>query len=157
MTQQQILELQEQKRKIILFFKEYKVYPQFRAIINLMAAVADYTWRLDDVPEFFKTNSNPYNNNNKQEKTHIGQFNKEEIESLLEWITKTFKNVRNLVIDREYNNLTPNEIINKYYDIVDNNGNIIVSPLLRTIAEIPYRIYLMQTYKQLENKTYNPQ
>jgi hypothetical protein len=157
MTQQQILELQEQKRKIILFFKEYKVYPQFRAIINLMAAVADYTWRLDDVPEFFKTNSNPYNNNIKQEKTHIGQLTKEEIESLLEWITKTFKNVRNLVIDREYNNLTPNEIINKYYDIVDNNGNIIVSPLLRTIAEIPYRIYLMQTYKQLENKTYNPQ
>lgn len=155
MTQQQILELQEQKRKIILFFKEYKVYPQFRAIINLMAAVADYTWRLDDVPEFFKTNSNPYNNNIKQEKTHIGQLTKEEIESLLEWITKTFKDVRNLVIDREYNNLTPNEIINKYYDIVDNNGNIIVSPLLRTIAEIPYRIYLMQTYKQLENKTFN--
>ena len=155
MTQQQILELQEQKRKIILFFKEYKVYPQFRAIINLMAAVADYTWRLDDVPEFFKTNSNPYNNNIKQEKTHIGQLTKEEIESLLEWITKTFKDVRNLVIDREYNNLTPSEIINKYYDIVDNNGNIIVSPLLRTIAEIPYRIYLMQTYKQLENKTFN--
>ena len=155
MTQQQILELQEQKRKIILFFKEYKVYPQFRAIINLMAAVADYTWRLDDVPEFFKTNSNPYNNNIKQEKTHIGQLTKEEIESLLEWITKTFKDVRNLVIDREYNNLTPNEIVDKYYNIVDNNGNIIVSPLLRTIAEIPYRIYLMQTYKQLENKTFN--
>lgn len=150
---QDIYELQEQKRKIILFFKEYKVYPQFRAIINLMAAVADYTWHINDVPEFFKTNSNPYNN--KQEKTHIGQLTKEEIESLLEWITKTFKQIRNLVIDREYNNLTPTEIINKYYDIVDNNGNIIVSPLLRTIAEIPYRIYLMQTYKQLENKTFN--
>jgi hypothetical protein len=157
MTQLQILELQEQKRKIILFFKEYKVYPQFRAIINLMAAVADYTWRIDDVPEFFKTNANPYNTNIKQEKTHIGQLNKEEIEALLEWITKTFKDIRNLIIDRDRNKLTPNEIINKYYDIVDNNGNIIVSPLLRTIAEIPYRIYLMQTYKQLENKTYNPQ
>jgi hypothetical protein len=75
----------------------------------------------------------------------------------MEWITKTFKDIRNLIIDRDRNKLTPNEIINKYYDIVDNNGNIIVSPLLRTIAEIPYRIYLMQTYKQLENKTYNPQ
>jgi hypothetical protein len=75
MTQQQILELQEQKRKIILFFKEYKVYPQFRAIINLMAAVADYTWRLDDVPEFFKTNSNPYNNNIKQEKNTVNENN----------------------------------------------------------------------------------
>ena len=155
MTQQQILELQEQKRKIILFFKEYKVYPQFRAIINLMAAVADYTWRLDDVPEFFRTNSNPYNTRLEQQKTHIGQFNKEEIESLLEWITKTFKNVRNLVIDREYNNLTPNEIVDKYYNMVDKYGNIIVSPLLRTIAEIPSRLYLMQTYKQLENKTFN--
>ena len=150
---QDIYELQEQKRKIILFFKQYKVYPQFRAVVNLMAAVADYTWRLDDVPEFFKTNSNPYNN--KQEKTHIGQLTKEEIESLLEWITKTFKDVRNLVIDREYNNLTPSEIINKYYNMVDKYGNIIVSPLLRTIAEIPSRLYLMQTYKQLENKTFN--
>jgi predicted DCC family thiol-disulfide oxidoreductase YuxK len=155
MTQQQILELQEQKRKIILFFKEYKVYPQVRAIINLMAAVADYTWRLDDVPEFFKTNSNPYNTRLKQEKTHIGQFNKEEIESLMEWITKTFKDVRNLVIDKEQNNLTQQEIVDKYYNMVDKYGNIIVSPLLRTIAEIPSRLYLMQTYKQLENKTFN--
>ena len=155
MTQQQILELQEQKRKIILLFKEYKIYPQFRAVVNLMAAVADYTWRLDDVPEFFKTNSNPYNTRLEQEKTHIGQFNKEEIESLMEWITKTFKQIRNLVIDREYNNLTPNEIVDKYYNMVDKYGNIIVSPLLRTIAEIPSRLYLMQTYKQLENKTFN--
>lgn len=152
---QDIYELQEQKRKIILFFKEYKVYPQFRALINLMAAVADYTWHIDDVPEFFKTNSNPYNNNIKQVKTHIGQLTKEEINSLLEWITKTFKQTRNLIIDRDYNKFTPTEIIDKYHDIVDNNGNIIVSPLLRTIAEIPSRLYLMQTYKQLENKTYN--
>ena len=48
-------QLQEQKRKIILLFKEYKIYPQFRAVVNLMAAVADYTWRLDDVPEFFRS------------------------------------------------------------------------------------------------------
>ena len=158
MTQQEILELQEQKRKVILFFKQYKLYPQFRAIINLMAAVADYTWHLDDVPKFFKTNSNPYTPRNMgQEKTHIGQFNKEEIESLMEWITKTFKQVRNLVIDKEQNNLTQQEIIDKYYtsNMIDKYGNIIVSPLLRTIAEIPYRIYLMQTYKQLENKTFN--
>lgn len=154
MTQLEIIKLQEQKRKIILLFKEYKIYPQFRAVVNLMAAIADYTWRLDDVPEFFKTNSNPYNNT-KQEKTHIGQFNKEEIESLMEWITKTFKDVRNLVIDREQNNLTQQEIIDKYYNMVDKYGNIIVSPLLRTIAEIPSRLYLMQTYKQLENITYN--
>lgn len=152
----QQFQLQEQKRKIILFFKEYKVYPQFRAIINLMAAIASYTWHIDDVPEFFKIDYDPYNNT-KQQKTHIGQFNKEEIESLLEWITKTFKQIRNLIIDRDYNNFTPTDIIDKYYDIVDNNGNIIVSPLLRTIAEIPSRLYLMQTYKQLENKTYDTQ
>ena len=157
MTQQQLMQFQlrEQKRKTILLFKEYKIYPQFRAVVNLMAAVADYTWRLDDVPEFFKTNSNPYNTRLEQEKTHIGQFNKEEIESLIEWITKTFKDVRNLVIDKEQNNLTQQEIIDKYYNMVDKYGNIIVSPLLRTIAEIPSRLYLMQTYKQLENKTFN--
>lgn len=158
MTQQQLMQfylLQEQKRKTILLFKEYKIYPQFRAVVNLMAAVADYTWRLDDVPEFFKTNSNPYNTRLEQEKTHIGQFNKEEIESLMEWITKTFKDVRNLVIDKEQNNLTQQEIVDKYYNMVDKYGNIIVSPLLRTIAEIPSRLYLMQTYKQLENKTFN--
>ena len=122
-----------------------------------MAAVADYTWRLDDVPEFFKTNSNPYSDT-KQEKTHIGQLNKEEIQSLLEWITKTFKQIRNLIIDKDYNNLTPNEIVDKYCtsNMIDKNGNIIVSPLLRAIAEIPHRLYLMQTYKQLESKTYNP-
>lgn len=154
MTQQQ---LQEQKRKIILLFKQYKLYIEFRAIINVMAAVADYTWRLDDVPEFFKTNSNPYSDT-KQEKTHIGQLNKEEIQSLLEWITKTFKQIRNLIIDKDYNNLTPNEIVDKYCtsNMIDKNGNIIVSPLLRAIAEIPHRLYLMQTYKQLESKTYNP-
>ena len=157
MTQQQLMQFQlrEQKRKTILLFKEYKIYPQFRAVVNLMAAIADYTWRLDDVPEFFKTNSNPYNTRLEQEKTHIGQFNKEEIESLMEWITKTFKDVRNLVIDKEQNNLTQQEIIDKYYNMVDKYGNIIVSPLLRTIAEIPSRLYLMQTYKQLENKTFN--
>jgi predicted DCC family thiol-disulfide oxidoreductase YuxK len=158
MTQQQLMQfylLQEQKRKTILLFKEYKIYPQFRAVVNLMAAVADYTWRLDDVPEFFRTNSNPYNTRLEQQKTHIGQFNKEEIESLMEWITKTFKDVRNLVIDKEQNNLTQQEIIDKYYNMVDKYGNIIVSPLLRTIAEIPSRLYLMQTYKQLENKTFN--
>lgn len=157
MTQQQLIQFQlkEEKRKIILLFKEYKIYPQFRAVVNLMAAVADYTWRLDDVPEFFKTNSNPYNTRLEQEKTHIGQFNKEEIESLMEWITKTFKDVRNLVIDKEQNNLTQQEIIDKYYNMVDKFGNIIVSPLLRTIAEIPSRLYLMQTYKQLENRTFN--
>ena len=157
MTQQQLMQFQlrEQKRKTILLFKEYKIYPQFRAVVNLMAAVADYTWRLDDVLEFFKTNSNPYNTRLEQEKTHIGQFNKEEIESLMEWITKTFKDVRNLVIDKEQNNLTQQEIIDKYYNMVDKYGNIIVSPLLRTIAEIPSRLYLMQTYKQLENKTFN--
>lgn len=157
MTQQQLMQFQlrEQKRKTILLFKEYKIYPQFRAVVNLMAAVADYTWRLDDVPEFFRTNSNPYNTRLEQEKTHIGQFNKEEIESLMEWITKTFKDVRNLVIDKEQNNLTQQEIIDKYYNMVDKYGNIIVSPLLRTIAEIPSRLYLMQTYKQLENKTFN--
>ena len=158
MTQQQLMQfylLQEQKRKVILFFKQYKLYPQFRAIINLMAAVADYSWHLDDVPSLFrmKTIYNPYTTI--QGKTHIGQFNKEEIESLMEWITKTFKNVRNLVIDKEQNNLTPNEIVDKYYNMVDKYGNIIVSPLLRTIAEIPSRLYLMQTYKQLENKTFN--
>lgn len=162
MTQQQeileIQQLQEQKRKTILLFKEYKIYPQFRAIVNLMAAVADYTWSLDDVPEFFKTNSNLYNTRLEQEKTHIGQFNKEEIESLMEWITKTFKQARNLVIDKEQKKLSQTEIIDKYYtsNMIDKNGNIIVSPLLRTIAEIPHRIYLMQTYKQLENKAYNP-
>ncbi len=157
MTQQQLMQFQlrEQKRKTILLFKEYKIYPQFRAVVNLMAAVADYTWRLDDVPEFFRTNSNPYNTRLEQQKTHIGQFNKEEIESLIEWITKTFKDVRNLVIDKEQNNLTQQEIIDKYYNMVDKYGNIIVSPLLRTIAEIPSRLYLMQTYKQLENKTFN--
>ena len=157
MIQQQLMQFQlrEQKRKIILLFKEYKIYPQFRAVVNLMAAVADYTWRLDDVPEFFRTSSNPYNTRLEQEKTHIGQFNKEEIESLMEWITKTFKDVRNLVIDKEQNNLTQQEIIDKYYNMVDKYGNIIVSPLLRTIAEIPSRLYLMQTYKQLENKTFN--
>jgi uncharacterized protein (UPF0305 family) len=120
-----------------------------------MAALADYRWGLHDVPEFFKRNSNPYITRLEQEKTHIGQFNKEEIESLMEWITKTFKNVRNLVIDKEQNNLTQQEIIDKYYNMVDKYGNIIVSPLLRTIAEIPSRLYLMQTYKQLENKTFN--
>ena len=73
----------------------------------------------------------------------------------MEWITKTFKNVRNLVIDKEQNKLTQQEIIDKYYNMVDKYGNIIVSPLLRTIAEIPSRLYLMQTYKQLENKTFN--
>ena len=157
MTQQQLMQFQlrEQKRKTILLFKEYKIYPQFRAVVNLMAAVADYTWRLDDVPEFFRTNSNPYNTRLEQQKTHIGQFNKEEIESLIEWITKTFKQIRNLVIDKEQNNLTQQEIIDKYYNMVDKYGNIIVSPLLRTIAEIPSRLYLMQTYKQLENKTFN--
>ena len=157
MTQQQLMQFQlrEQKRKTILLFKEYKIYPQFRAVVNLMAAIADYTWRLDDVPEFFRTNSNPYNTRLEQEKTHIGQFNKEEIESLMEWITKTYKDVRNLVIDKEQNNLTQQEIIDKYYNMVDKYGNIIVSPLLRTIAEIPSRLYLMQTYKQLENKTFN--
>ena len=108
-------QLQEQKRKIILLFKEYKIYPQFRAVVNLMAAVADYTWRLDDVPEFFRTNANPYKRNMEQEKTHIGQFNKEEIESLMEWITKTFKQIRNLLQDKKQNNLTQQEIINKYY------------------------------------------
>ena len=157
MTQQQLMQFQlrEQKRKTILLFKEYKIYPQFRAVVNLMAAVADYTWRLDDVLEFFKTISNQYNTRLEQEKTHIGQFNKEEIESLMEWITKTFKDVRNLVIDKEQNNLTQQEIVDKYYNMVDKYGNIIVSPLLRTIAEIPSRLYLMQTYKQLENKTFN--
>lgn len=157
MTQQQLMKFQltEQKRKIILLFKEYKIYPQFRAIVNLMATVADYTWYIDDVPEFFRTNSNPYIRNMGQEKTHIGQFNKEEIESLMEWITKTFKQARNLVIDKEQNKLTQQEIIDKYYNMVDKYGNIIVSPLLRTIAEIPSRLYLMQTYKQLENKTFN--
>ena len=110
-------ELLQQKRKIILFFKEYKVYPQFRAIINLMAAIADYPCRIDDVPSLFKG------------KTHIGQLTQEEIEALLEWITKTFNQIRNLVIDREYNNLTPNEIINKYYNIVDS----IIMPYLSTI------------------------
>lgn len=153
MTQQEILEiqqLQEQKRRVILFFKQYKIYPQFRAIINLMAAVADYTWRMDDVPSLFRVKTKYI-----QGKTHIGQFNKEEIESLMEWITKTFKQARNLVIDKEQNNLTQQEIIDKYYNMVDKYGNIIVSPLLRTIAEIPSRLYLMQTYKQLENKTFN--
>ena len=152
-------QLQEQKRKTILLFKEYKIYPQFRAVVNLMAAVADYTWRLDDVPEFFRTNANPYKRNMEQEKTHIGQFNKEEIESLMEWITKTFKQIRNLLQDKKQNNLTQQEIINKYYtsNMIDKNGKIIVSPLLRTIAEIPSRLYLMQTYKQLENRTFNPQ
>ena len=156
MTQQQILEiqqLQEQKRRVILFFKQYKLYTQFRAIINLMAAVADYSWHLDDVPNLFGVKTKYI-----QGKTHIGQLNKEEIELLLEWITKIFKQARNLVIDKEQNNLTPNEIIDKYYtsNMIDKNGNIIVSPLLRTIAEIPHKIYLLQTYKQLENKTYNP-
>lgn len=157
MTRQQLMQFQltEQKRKIILLFKEYKVYPQFRAIINLMAAIADYTLGLDDVPEFFKIYSDTYTHNMGQEKTHIGQFNKEEIESLLEWITKTFKQARNLIIDKEQNNLTQQEIIDKYYNMVDKYGNIIVSPLLRTIAEIPSRLYLMQTYKQLENKTFS--
>ena len=159
MIQQQLMQskLTEQKRKIILLFKEYKIYPQFRAVVNLMAAIADYAWGFGDVPEFFKTNSNPYNTRLEQEKTHIGQFNKQEIESLMEWITKTFKDVRNLVIDKEQNNLTQKEIIDKYYNIVDKYGNIIVSPLLRVIAEIPSRLYLMQTYKQLENKTFNIQ
>lgn len=154
---QDIYELQEQKRKIILFFKEYKVYPQFRAIINLMAAVADYTWKIDDVPSLFKVKTiyNPYNTRLEQGKTHIGQLTQGEIEALLEWITKTFKQARNLVIDKEQKKLSQQEIIDKYFNMVDNNGNIIVSPLLRTIAEIPYRIYLMQTYKQLENKTFN--
>lgn len=165
MTQQQekileIQQLQEQKRKVILFFKQYKLYPQFRAIINLMAAVADYSWHLDDVPSLFrvKTIYDPYANNTIQGKTHIGQLTQGEIEALLEWISKTFKNVRNLVIDKEQNKLTQQEIIDKYYtsNMIDKYGNVIVSPLLRTIAEIPYRIYLMQTYKQLENKTYNP-
>jgi len=159
MTQQQeileIQQLQEQKRQIILFFKEYKVYPQFRAIINLMAAVADYTWHINDVPSLFKINSNPYNTRLKQQKTHIGQFNKEEIESLLEWITKTFKQARNLIIDKEQKKLSQQEIIDKYNNMVDKRGNITISPLLRTIAQIPSRLYLMQTYKQLENKTFN--
>ena len=147
---QDIYELQEQKRKIILFFKEYKVYPQFRAIINLMAAVADYTWHVDDVPSLFGVKTKYI-----QGKTHIGQLNKEEIETLLKWITRTYKNIRNLLQDKEQKKLSQQEIIDKYYNMVDKHGNIIVSPLLRTIAEIPYRIYLMQTYKQLENKTFN--
>ena len=157
MTQQQLMQFQltEQKRKTILLFKKYKIYPQFRTIVNLMAAMADYKWHIDDVPEFFRTNSNPYNTRLEQRKTHIGQFNKEEIESLIEWITKTFKNVRNLIIDKKQNKLTQQEIIDKYYNMVDKYGNIIVTPLLRTIAEIPSRLYLMQTYKQLENKTFS--
>jgi hypothetical protein len=163
MTQQQILEiqqLQEQKRKIILLFKQYKLYIEFRAIINLMAAVADYTWHLDDVPSLFKTNTiyNPYTNDTIQGKTHIGQLTQGEIESLLEWITKTYKDIRNLLQDKEQKKLSQQEIIDKYYtsSIIDKHGNIIVSPLLRTIAEIPHKLYLMQTYKQLEDKTYNP-
>ena len=147
---QDIYELQKKKRKIILFFKEYKVYPQFRAIINLMAAVADYTWHVDDVPSLFGVKTKYI-----QGKTHIGQLNKEEIETLLKWITRTYKNIRNLLQDKEQKKLSQQEIIDKYYNMVDKHGNIIVSPLLRTIAEIPYRIYLMQTYKQLENKTFN--
>lgn len=147
---QDIYELQEQKRKIILFFKEYKVYPQFRAIINLMAAVADYTWHVDDVPSLFGVKTKYI-----QGKTHIGQLNKEEIETLLKWITRTYKNIRNLLQDKEQKKLSQQEIIDKYYYMVDKHGNIIVSPLLRTIAEIPSRLYLMQTYKQLENKTFN--
>jgi len=149
---QDIYELQEQKRKIILFFKKYKVYPQFRAIINLMAAVADYTWHVDDVPSLFGVKTKYI-----QGKTHIGQLNKEEIETLLKWITRTYKNIRNLLQDKEQKKLSQQEIIDKYYYMVDKHGNIIVSPLLRTIAEIPSRLYLMQTYKQLENKTFNPQ
>ena len=162
MTQQQekileIQQLQEQKRKVIMFFKQYKLYPQFRAIINLMAAVADYSWYLYDVPSLFrvKTIYDPYANNTIQGKTHIGQLTQGEIEALLEWITKTFKQARNLVIDKEQNKLTQQEIIDKYHNMVDKYGNVIVSPLLRTIAEIPSRLYLMQTYKQLENKTDN--
>lgn len=163
MTQQlekilEIQQLQEQKRKVILFFKQYKLYPQFRAIINLMAAVADYSWHLDDVPSLFrvKTTYNPYTTI--EGKTHIGQLTQGEIESLLEWITKTYKDIRNLVIDKEQNNLTQQEIIDKYYtsNMIDKYGNVIVSQLLTTIAEIPHKLYLMQTYKQLENKTYNP-
>lgn len=161
MTQQQLImqfQLREQKRKTILLFKQYKLYPQFRAIINVMAAVADYSWHLDDVPSLFreKTTYNPYTTI--QGKTHIGQLTQGEIESLLEWITKTYKNVRNLLQDKEQNKLTQQEIIDKYYtsNMIDKNGNIIVSQLLTTIAEIPHKLYLMQTYKQLENKTYNP-
>ena len=166
MTQQlekilEIQQLQEQKRKVILFFKQYKLYPQFRAIINLMAAVADYTWHLDDVPSLFKVKTiyNPYTNDTIPGKTHLGQFNKDEIEALLEWITKTYKDIRNLLQDKEQKKLSQQEIIDKYYtsNIIDKHGNIIVSPLLRTIAEIPHKLYLMQTYKQLEDKTYNPQ
>lgn len=163
MTQQQeileIQQLQEQKRKIILLFKQYKLYVEFRAIINLMAAIAGYTWGFDDVLELFKTNSNPYNTRLEQKKIHIGQFNKEDIETLLEWITKTFKQARNLIIDIEQKKLSQQEIIDKYYtsNMVDKRGNIIVSPLLRTIAEVPSRLYLMQTYKQLENGTYDTQ
>lgn len=156
MTQQQILEiqqLQEQKRKIILLFKQYKLYVEFRTIINLMAAVADYTWHMHDVPSLFGVKTKYIRG-----KTHIGQLNKEEIESLLKWITRTYKDIRNLLQDKEQKKLSQNEIIDKYYtsNMIDKNGNIIVSPLLRTIAEIPHKIYLLQTYKQLENKTYNP-
>lgn len=163
MTQQQLMQFQlrEQKRKTILLFKEYKIYPQFRAVVNLMAAVADYTWHLDDVPSLFKTNTiyNPYTNDTIQGKTHIGQLTQGEIESLLEWITKTYKDIRNLLQDKEQKKLSQQEIIDKYYtsNIIDKHGNIIVSPLLRTIAEIPHKLYLMQTYKQLEDKTFNPQ
>ena len=62
-----------------------------------------------------------------------------------------------ILIDKEQKKLSQQEIIDKYYtsNMIDKRGNIIVSPLLRTIAEIPYRLYLMQTYKQLEYKTYN--
>lgn len=157
MTQQQkileIQQLQEQKRKIILLFKQYKLYVEFRTIINLMAVVADYTWTMHDVPNLFGVKTKYI-----QEKTHIGQLNKEEIESLLEWITRTYKNIRNLLQDKKQKKLSQQEIIDKYYtsNMIDRNGNIIVSPLLRTIAEIPHKIYLLQTYKQLENKIYNP-
>jgi hypothetical protein len=115
-----------------------------------MAAVADYTWHVDDVPSLFGVKTKYI-----QGKTHIGQLNKEEIETLLKWITRTYKNIRNLLQDKEQKKLSQQEIIDKYYYMVDKHGNIIVSPLLRTIAEIPSRLYLMQTYKQLENKTFN--
>lgn len=150
MTQLEIIKLQEQKRKIILLFKQYKLYTEFRTIINLMATIADYTWHMDDVPSLLHSLEKP-----SITKTHIGQLNQQEIESLLEWITTTYKQIKTLLQDKKI--LTQNQIVDKYYNsnLIDKHGNIIASPMLRTIAEIPHRIYLMQTYKQLENTTYN--
>ena len=119
-----------------------------------MAIGADYIWSMEDVPSLFKTKENF---DVKQTKTHIGQLNQQDIEQLLQWITTTYKQMKILLQDKKI--LTQNQIVDKYYNsnLIDKHGNIIASPMLRTIAEIPHKIYLMQTYKQLENKTFNPQ